>query len=373
MKPSQLEALSRALLYEGYLLYPYRESSIKNQRPFTFGGLVPKSLSKERAEPFSSGCELLLEGTLEARIEVRIRFLHPLQQNQNTHEEVEEKEVPLTRLLRDLPPKYSFWFESSRDSSLKQATLHGAIFLSTEQLSATLFKLSLSIENLSDASPGLPLPSMLSAHVILSTDASFVSLLDPPSHLAIQAEECNSSGLWPVLLGKPGAHDLVLCAPIILYDYPAIAEESAGDLFDGTEIDEILTLRILTLSETEKKEIIAAGGPARSLLERTEALSSEAHAQLHGAIRNKSSCAFSPGDKVRLHPKHKADIFDLALAGKRATIVSKEEDFEGRTYFTVIIDDDPGRDLGEEGKPGHRFFFSPEELEPLSQTEQEAV
>jgi hypothetical protein len=72
------------------------------------------------------------------------------------------------------------------------------------------------------------------------------------------------------------------------------------------------------------------------------------------------------GDRVRLRPRGRADILDLALAGKTATVEAIEQDFDGRTYLAVTVDDDPGRDLGALRQPGHRFFFSPEEVEPLS-------
>lgn len=70
-----------------------------------------------------------------------------------------------------------------------------------------------------------------------------------------------------------------------------------------------------------------------------------------------------PGDRVRLCPRQGGDIFDLALSGKAATIAAIEQDLENRIHLAVTIDDDPGRDLGMDGKPGHRFFFSPEEVE----------
>ena len=72
------------------------------------------------------------------------------------------------------------------------------------------------------------------------------------------------------------------------------------------------------------------------------------------------------GDRVRLRPRGRADILDLALAGKTATVESIEQDFEGRVYLAVTVDDDPGKDLGVLRQPGHRFFFQPEEVEPLS-------
>jgi hypothetical protein len=73
-----------------------------------------------------------------------------------------------------------------------------------------------------------------------------------------------------------------------------------------------------------------------------------------------------PGDRVRLRPRGRADILDLALAGKTATVEAIEEDYEGRAYLAVTVDDDPGKDLGMLRQPGHRFFFSPEEVETLS-------
>jgi hypothetical protein len=75
------------------------------------------------------------------------------------------------------------------------------------------------------------------------------------------------------------------------------------------------------------------------------------------------------GDRVRLRPLGRADVFDIALDGKMATIVGIEQDYENRIQFAVTIDDDPGKDLGAQGKPGHRFFFGVEEVEPLSTLE----
>jgi hypothetical protein len=72
------------------------------------------------------------------------------------------------------------------------------------------------------------------------------------------------------------------------------------------------------------------------------------------------------GDRIRLHPRGRADILDLALAGKTATVETIEQDFDGRVYLAVTVDDDPGKDLGALRQPGHRFFFSPDEVEPLS-------
>src|SRR5437763_834310 len=75
------------------------------------------------------------------------------------------------------------------------------------------------------------------------------------------------------------------------------------------------------------------------------------------------------GDRVRLRPRGRADILDLALAGMTATVTAVEQDFDGRVYLAVTVDDDPGKDLGALRQPGHRFFFAPAEVEPLSGAE----
>ena len=183
----------------------------------------------------------------------------------------------------------------------------------------------------------------------------------------------------------------MLASPIILYDYPQIAPESPGDLFDGTEIDEILTLRIMTLTDEEKAMAGATDDRTRRLIERTESLAREQLAGLHGAVRGMEAAAgaarhgdwdpfaqwpaiekirvdgveFRPGDRVRLRPGLGGDIFDLALSGKTATIESIEQDYEDQFHVAVTLDDDPGQDLGRDRQPGHRFFFKPEELAPL--------
>jgi hypothetical protein len=208
---------------------------------------------------------------------------------------------------------------------------------------------------------------MLSAHTLLGVrDGAFLSLMDPPEEYRAAAKACNNVATWPVLAGPEGERTLMLSSPIILYDYPQIAPESAGDFFDGTEIDEILTLRVLTLSENEKKEVRDGDDRARDILDRTEALPREAFAKMHGAIRGlrkASNLEFREGDRVRLHPRKKADIFDIALDGKIAIVEAVERDFDDRIHLAVTVEDDPGRDFGVARQIGHRFFFGPEEVE----------
>jgi hypothetical protein len=73
-----------------------------------------------------------------------------------------------------------------------------------------------------------------------------------------------------------------------------------------------------------------------------------------------------PGDRVRLWPEKSADILDMAMKGKVAIIEAIERDYDDQVHLAVVLEDDPGRDLGMMRQPGHRFFFSPEEVEPLA-------
>ena len=315
------EQIARAVLYEGYLLYPYRRTALKNQWRWTFGVVAPGG---------STGLDCLIEAGSAARLSVKARFLA------EQGESVDERESLLENL--------------ALDASVRRDVEFGAVELQARPLGDGLIRLGLRIENRPGSIP------MRSCHALLGIEGgAFVSSTDP------RAAACENRGLWPVLAGAAPARDLILAAPIILPDYPAVAPESPGDLFDGTEIDEMLTLRVLTLTDAEKEEVRRGDERARRLLERTEALPPEQILALHGARRS----AFKAGDRVRLRPRRRADILDLALEGKEATIVAVEQDFEGRLHVAVTVADDPGSDLGEAGFPGHRFFFRPEEVERL--------
>ncbi|HSU68688.1 MAG TPA: hypothetical protein VLJ39_17535, partial [Tepidisphaeraceae bacterium] len=131
------------------------------------------------------------------------------------------------------------------------------------------------------------LRSLVSAHTRLGVRGrEFVSLTDPPDDCRDAAASCRNVGVWPVLIGAGGDRDTVLASPIILPDYPQLAPESPGDLFDGTEIDEILSLRIMTLTEDEKRQAAATDDRVRAMLARTDALARDQLASLHGTIRS---------------------------------------------------------------------------------------
>src|SRR5262249_13673123 len=128
--------------------------------------------------------------------------------------------------------------------------------------------------------------SLIAAHtVVAATDGEFISLLDPPEWAKLAVEACRNERAWPVMLGEAGRRDVLLISPIILYDYPTIAPESPGELFDGTEIDEILTLRTMTLTDEEKAEARATDEKARKILDRIDSMPPDMLDKLHGAIR----------------------------------------------------------------------------------------
>jgi len=439
------DKIADATLYEGYVLYPYRPS-VKNQQRWTFGGVYPRAWSE--ANPGSDLCEVRTEvlaagkGRGAARVVIRflqliartvgknrdgeiemVQLLEVGEQRYRPWQEAMEREMDCGDLdlegLIDKPATVEFGYpaeravEEVRDAEGKIAgvlfrnrqAIQGVVEISAEKKGNDLCALSVKISNLTSLENGKEakrddalMRSLVSMHVILGiSGAEFVSMTDVPAELRKLAEGCRNTGLWPVLIGSGSERDTMLASPIILYDYPQLAPESPGDLFDGTEIDEILTLRILTLTDEENREAAGIDPKARDLLARSQSLAREQLMNLHGTMREMKTPAenheaignwnpfeedkaaetglkhvavgemeIRPGDRVRLRPLGRADIFDMALDGKIATVISIERDFEDRIYLAVTVEDDPGKDLGVSGKPGHRFFFGVEEIEPIA-------
>jgi hypothetical protein len=273
--------------------------------------------------------------------------------------------------------------------------IEGRIEVSASEIQQGVFRLTLRFDNITACQPisrnAALMQSLASAHTVLQVRAGeFISQIDPPEDLQNAVETCQNIGVWPVLAGESGARDTMLGSPIILYDHPQIAPESKGDLFDSTEIDEVLTLRILTLTDAEKDDLRRSDERARGMLERLEASPPEHLLELHGTMRGMqlsqdkawsawdtlegtplgsaavSGVELKKGDRVRLWPKKRADILDTLLEGKIALIEAVEEDLERNIHFAVVLEDDPGRDLGEMRQAGHRFFFTTEEVEPIA-------
>ncbi len=128
--------------------------------------------------------------------------------------------------------------------------------------------------------------TLCSTHAVLCTqDGAWISLTDPPEALRREAEACENSGVWPILVGEQGDNSTMLASPIILSDHPEIAAESPGNLFDSGEIDQMLVLNILAMTDEERRDMRDSDPRAREILERTEALSNKEIMRLHGAVR----------------------------------------------------------------------------------------
>jgi hydrogenase maturation protease len=345
MNLATVEKIAKAVLYEGYMLYPYRPSSVKNQQRWNFGVLCPRSYSEAQngTEAWTMQTECLVEGSTLTAIEVRVRFL------QLTERTVTELVTPVNELPRGEMPQYrlvekfevnsrtyqpwqeaierevmlpvcnvealghnpviqSFSFPAEKEYELLRESdgritgvlirarhdLRGEVEVTVARQNGDgICKVSVCIRNTAPfkvveetGREEALLRALISAHTVLGVqDGGFISLLAPPEEIVDLAACCKNIGTWPVLVGEEGQADTMLSSPIILYDYPQIAPESAGDLFDGTEIDEILSLRIMTLTDDEKREMSQSDERARLMLERTEAMPAEQFMKLHGVLR----------------------------------------------------------------------------------------
>lgn len=327
------------------MLYPYRASAVKNRQRFNFGVLTPESysLAERGTEKWQMQTECLIAGNYDSRLSVKIRFLHLSEREihrldeesgefrsvasmemdgkifQTWQEAVErEAEIPEIKLgdLRKVPQELKFSFPAKeRIEELKDENgrIAGRIVRATRKIegridlemidgedpengtaTSGLRKIRVRLFNLTPFEEAenrtrdeALAHSLVSAHTVLFvTGGQFVSLLEPPGKFRDAAGNCENIGTFPVLIGENGdERDCILSSPIILYDYPEIAPESPGDLFDGAEIDEILTLRIMTMTDEEKREMVGVDERARQILERTENMTAEQLMKMHGTLR----------------------------------------------------------------------------------------
>jgi hypothetical protein len=250
--------IANAVLYEGHMLFPYRPSALKNQQRWTFGGVYPAAYARTTGDRSRVSFECLVEGD-DPQVEVEVRFLQIVRRN--GVDEAVERSVGVGRI--DDPP----------------ATVEAHL----SKLRPGLQRLAVSIENLSrwqgrDRGEAM-LRTLASAHALARVEhGAFVSPRE-------SAEPLHQDRLWPVLVGDPGDRSTIFASPIILDDYPRVAPESPGDFFDGGEIDQLLVLNILGLTDEEKREIRSGDPRAREILERTEAMSPEELMRLHGTWR----------------------------------------------------------------------------------------
>jgi hypothetical protein len=470
---AEARRVADAILYEGYLLYPYRGSARKNQSRFQFGVLMPPAYADvDDCEPSASQTECLLECPEDATVTVITRFLH-LQRRQvetaggeegfravasvqvddaevTTWDEAAEREhwatAPIAALLAgavdaafEMPGGEST--ELLTDSAgrtigrlvRRQASLTGVVRLRAERLPGPYgtLRLRVAIENhtsqdgpLRRREDGLRL-ALIATHALIHVPSGrFLSLTDPPEWAAPYAAACVNTATWPVLAGPEECRELVLSSPVILYDHPQIAAESAGELFDSTEIDEILTLRTLALTDDEKREARATDPRAAALLDRLDDLPPEMLERMHGAIRYLgapgetgagppgaggpgtgqpgsgqagtgwpastsqdrsvpwwdpgSDASVSPetdhiliggvrvarGSRVRMRPgTRRADAQDLFLTGRSALVEAVLHDVDGNVHLALTPEDDPAADL--QRNHGRFLYFAPDEVEPM--------
>jgi hypothetical protein len=344
MNAALVDGIVKAVLYEGYMLYPYRPSSVKNQQRFNFGVVYPRAYSEAQGgtDAWTMQTQCLVKGGDAAQCIVRVRSLRMVARSigklltpSNELSSIREENIERVERLQVGEDICHAWQEAAEEAievtefnlaalvaqsmqwpfrlSAKQEreavhdesglivgiiqrdkrTVAGTIDLAAERVEPGLFKLTIHISNASRLDGVNPLQreqalsrALVSAHTILEVrDGDFVSLIDPPEAYRDFVAACQNVGTWPVLIGQAGERDTMLSSPIILYDYPEIAPESLGDLFDGAEIDEILSLRIMTMTDEEKREMRQSDDLARKILERTESMPDEQFMKLHGALR----------------------------------------------------------------------------------------
>lgn len=465
MSLDRIRSVADAVLYEGYLLYPYRASSSKNQSRWQFGVLGPPGAAAASfgEEPGMAMQCLLTSGAATGSVTLHLRFLQ-LQVRQAERLGPDGDYLPTASLVVGGGSVLSWDEAVEREITLPEQSFDELLDTVVEvpggedvelvtdragapagrivrrrwplaarvRMSATtddgFVRLSVSVDNeqpevARDKNAAIR-TSLIGAHVILEArDATFVSLLEPPEEASAAASRCRQRRCWPVLAGPSGSTDTVLGAPIILYDYPEVAEQSQGALFDSTEIDEILSLRVMTLTDDEKAQARATDPRAATIIDRCDDMTAAALQQLHGILRDPYAVAarhvpspvspppadattgpyadlldadlptFETGDVpwwdpeadasvrpevdavvingvsvakgslVRVHPSRRADAQDLFFADQVARVSAVLSDVDGEVHVALVLVDDPAADMHE--WYGRYFYFSPDELEPL--------
>ena len=458
-----------AILYEGYLLYPYRATAQKNQERFQFGVLMPPGYAQvDPNEPAASQTECILEGKASAELTATVRFLQVQRRTvlaapdfaevsslraggteYTPWDEAAEREEQVTAQVSELldggveVPFTVPGGVGEEDLAGPDGELAGRLVRRREALSAVIrltadrlpgpygaLRIRLVLANrtepagtLARRADGLPF-ALIAAHSLICVPGGrFLSMTDPPEWAAPAVRECANTGTWPVLAGPAGCTELILSSPVILYDHPQIAAESAGPLFDSTEIDEILTLRTLTLTDAEKQEARSTDPRAADLMDRLDELPPEMLERMHGAIRYLRPAGGPPhggpgagaarldevpefrepagpgdpavagqapwwdpgqdrsvspetdhvviagvrvarGSKVRMRPgQRRADAQDLFLAGRTALVEAVLFDVDGQVHLALRPDDDPAAQL--HAAHGRFLYFAPDEVEPI--------
>ncbi|MGV0579786.1 hypothetical protein ABQE57_14570 [Mycolicibacterium elephantis] len=423
-------AVAEAVLYEGYLLYPYRANSRKNQSRWQFGVLGPtgaadagigedSSLSVQvllhpHGVPWISGAVRFLQlqhrGTERDLGDGRFAPVEELAAGTQTWlrwDEAVEREITVERFpVPSLPRTIDIAVPAGREVESvdggrlvrSRQQLRGLLSISAEpygDLLVLTFEVRNTASPVADKDQAIA-TSLIGTHLLIEvTDGEFVSLLDPPDVAADAVARLRQHRCFPVLAGPPGSGELVLASPIILYDHPQIAEQSTGALYDSTEIDEILTLRVMTMTDEEKAQARATDPLAAQLIDRCDSMSPEAMLDLHGVLRDPhadlvpevpagvdwwdpsadtavrpetdavlvNGVAVARGSRVRLRPSRRADAQDLFYANRIAHVTSVHEDVDGEQHIGVVLEEDPAAEMHD--WYGRYLYFAPDEVEPL--------
>lgn len=423
-------AVADAVLYEGYLLYPYRGTSSKNQSRWQFGVLGPPGAAAAGlGEDDSMAADFLVDGARALTLVVRfLQLQHRRAEREFIHgefEPVDELTTPAGSWLTwdeavecevsfgplavdDEPCTLPVVAEEGTDIELlaggrlvrhRQEVL-GVLSVASEP-DGDLRRVSVRVSNVGDGARDKHdaiARSMIGTHVIAEVvGGRFVSLLEPPPGAAAAVSRCGRHRCFPVLAGPAGTDNILLISPIILYDHPEVAEQSNTALYDCTEIDEILTLRVMTMTDEEKAQARATDPRAARIIDQCDAMSPESMARLHGVLRDPHAISglvpeipegidwwdpvadnavrpevdavlvngvrVARGSRVRLRPRRNADAQDIFVVGKTARVTSVHEDVEGNKHVAVVVDDDPAAELHD--WYGRYLYFSPDEVEPL--------
>jgi hypothetical protein len=351
-----LHQLVDSLLYEGYALYPYTPEATKNATPTPFGIVYPPVYAA--ALPSTSDhLEMRCAFEGDGEVSAELWFLAP----SGERHQAERHHVALPPGIAELE------FAAGELSFLLSLAVSGGV---------ARFR----VENLTEVPEGLDragalMHSLISTHPLLRISGGrFVSPLD--SGLA-------SVNTWPVL-AEPGDMAM-LGAAIVLPDYPQLAPESLGSLFDNTEIEEALVLHVKALSEGERDSIAGQDPAVREMVERAAAATPEELLNLHGRVTLRDPVTSAPpepsaavrdptrgeaqatvdgvtfrrGGRVVLRPSEKADLQARVLEGHEATIERIYVDYDGKVHLGVTVADVPGQDLMRDtGR--FLYFFAPE-------------
>lgn len=400
-----------AVMVEGYALYPFRASAPKNWFRWTFGVLAPRVWSEAGGcEPWWLESQVLITGG-SARISGELRFYQVVRRRVEKRSGAgyvpaseldaggrlvvgwDEGALTTVPIVVDLaaPRDLAFAIAGGVETEelgehgrliRERVPLQGKIAVRVERVSADqpLWRVALRVENTTAwADPASPRDQAVAAgfastHLLLE-GAEFVSLFDPPGWAMTAAAATRNTRTYPVLAGPPGSNDVVLSAPFILYDHPQVAPESVGDFCDACEIDELLALRTMTLTDREKREARATDPMTAQILERVEGMPDEWLARVHGAARDVHNAemvpravakpAVGPGMRVRLRPGPHTDAQDLLYAGMTATVIDIKHDVDGRDYLAVTVDNDPAAELHH--WYGRYHYYRLDEVELLAE------